>query len=115
MLFFVLSCYCRLQAADQVTKYLDAAPKKELENILQLVCNIFKVDNALIALFGDRRIYIINTVGGFKVGMHPSALFAAVAALLLLLLLLSCSECSECSSCMAYTSLFICFCMRGSS
>lgn len=58
---------CRLAAADQVTKFLDAAPKKELENILHLVCNIFKVDNALIALFGDRRIYILNTVGGFKV------------------------------------------------
>lgn len=66
---------CRLAAADTITKYLDAAPKKELENILQLICNIFKVENALIALFGDRRIYILNTVGGFKVGWMSTTMW----------------------------------------
>jgi hypothetical protein len=60
--------YCRrLEVAEQISELLDAAPKKELENILSLVCSIFGVGNALIALFGDRRIYILNTIGGFKV------------------------------------------------
>jgi hypothetical protein len=61
-------CCCRLEVAEQISELLDAAPKKELENILSLVCSIFGVGNALIALFGDRRIYILNTIGGFKVG-----------------------------------------------
>eukprot|EP00879_Flechtneria_rotunda_P027888 GHRR01029931.1.p1 GENE.GHRR01029931.1~~GHRR01029931.1.p1 ORF type:complete len:141 (-),score=45.24 GHRR01029931.1:390-812(-) len=61
------SMCCRLNVIEHVGQLLDAAPKKELENILQLVCNIFGVSNALIALFGDRRIYINNTIGGFKV------------------------------------------------
>eukprot|EP00879_Flechtneria_rotunda_P001352 GHRR01001502.1.p1 GENE.GHRR01001502.1~~GHRR01001502.1.p1 ORF type:complete len:1180 (+),score=462.14 GHRR01001502.1:255-3794(+) len=61
----------RLNVIEHVGQLLDAAPKKELENILQLVCNIFGVSNALIALFGDRRIYINNTIGGFKEGDFP--------------------------------------------
>jgi hypothetical protein len=62
---------CRLEVAEQISELLDAAPKKELENILSLVCSIFGVGNALIALFGDRRIYILNTIGGFKAGDFP--------------------------------------------
>ncbi|WIA44433.1 hypothetical protein OEZ86_007193 [Tetradesmus obliquus] len=61
----------RLEVAEQISELLDAAPKKELENILSLVCSIFGVGNALIALFGDRRIYILNTIGGFKAGDFP--------------------------------------------
>jgi hypothetical protein len=32
-----------------------------------MCCSICGAFNALIALFGDRRIYILNTIGGFKV------------------------------------------------
>ena len=50
---------------------LDAPPTKELENILNLVCNIFNTKNALIALFGDRRIFILDSVGAFQPGDFP--------------------------------------------
>jgi len=60
---------CRLEVTCQLANLLDAAPKKELENILQLVRGIFNVEAALIALFGDRRIYITNSTGGFKVSV----------------------------------------------
>eukprot|EP00775_Hariotina_reticulata_P009524 gene9524-9688_t len=61
----------RLEVTCQLASLLDAAPKKELENILQLVRGIFNVEAALIALFGDRRIYITNSTGGFKEGDFP--------------------------------------------
>jgi len=69
----------RLEVTCQLASLLDAAHKKELENILQLVRGIFNVEAALIALFGDRRIYITNSTGGFKVRLPTRPLLAGVS------------------------------------
>lgn len=64
-------CDAERLATMQALHVLDAPPAAELDNILQLVCRIFNTENALIALFGDRRIYIRNTQGGFEKGDFP--------------------------------------------
>jgi hypothetical protein len=51
---------------------MDAAPRAELQSILQLLCSMFHTKNSLISLFADRRIYIINGTGIFQVRYLPS-------------------------------------------
>lgn len=57
---------CRLEQS-HLSELLDFAPKEELQNILALVCNMFSVENALVSLFFDRRVYIIDGTGAFTV------------------------------------------------
>jgi hypothetical protein len=45
-----------------VAELLGSGPRKELENILKLVCNIFGVADSLIALFGERKIWVLSKV-----------------------------------------------------
>jgi hypothetical protein len=45
---------------------LDASGAQQLESVLQLICRIYRVNMALIALFGDRRIFILKSIGGFQ-------------------------------------------------
>ncbi|WIA09457.1 hypothetical protein OEZ85_008858 [Tetradesmus obliquus] len=60
----------RLQVS-QIPELLDAAPKEELQSILQLLCSMFHTQNALISLFADRRIYLVNCTGVFQEGDFP--------------------------------------------
>lgn len=60
----------RLQVS-QIPQLLDVAPKEELQSILQLLCSMFHTQNALISLFADRRIYLINCTGVFQEGDFP--------------------------------------------
>jgi ferredoxin-like protein FixX len=67
------NCYSRLQVS-QIPELLDAAPREELQSILQLLCSMFNTKNGLISLFADRRIYIINGTGMFQVCCSTAAL-----------------------------------------
>ncbi|KAI8472786.1 MAG: hypothetical protein J3K34DRAFT_519492 [Monoraphidium minutum] len=49
---------------------LDSPPTPELNNILSLICGIFDTQSALIALFGDRRIYV-KQAENFREGDFP--------------------------------------------
>lgn len=57
---------CRLEDS-HLGELVEFAPKDELQNILSLVCNMFQVENALVSLFFDRRVYIIDGTGAFAV------------------------------------------------
>mmetsp|Transcript_23522 Transcript_23522/g.51619 ORF Transcript_23522/g.51619 Transcript_23522/m.51619 type:complete len:903 (+) Transcript_23522:219-2927(+) len=50
---------------------LEAPPDPELESILRLVQSIFKSPSALVALFGDKRIFIKDAQGAFGRGDFP--------------------------------------------
>ena len=64
----LLPLLCRLEQS-HLGELLDFAPKDELQNILALVCNMFSVKYALVSLFFDRRVYIIDGTGVFTVSM----------------------------------------------
>jgi hypothetical protein len=74
MLFVLTACAivrpcsrcCRLEQC-HLGELLEFAPKDELSNILRLVCNMFRVKNALVSLFFDRNVYIIDGTGVFQV------------------------------------------------
>jgi hypothetical protein len=61
-------CCCRLSVLGELLN--EFAPRDELHNILSLVCNMFSVQNALVSLFFDRRVYIIDGTGVFSVSMR---------------------------------------------
>ncbi|PNH11410.1 Mitogen-activated protein kinase kinase kinase 13-A [Tetrabaena socialis] len=50
---------------------VDAPPDPEIASILKLVQSIFEAPAALVALFGDRRIFIRDAEGAFKRGDFP--------------------------------------------
>jgi hypothetical protein len=63
----MLRC-CRLSVLGELLD--EFAPRDELHNILSLVCNMFSVQNALVSLFFDRRVYIIDGTGVFAVSIR---------------------------------------------
>jgi hypothetical protein len=63
-----MMCCCRLSVLGELLN--EFAPRDELHNILSLVCNMFSVQNALVSLFFDRRVYIIDGTGVFSVSMQ---------------------------------------------
>lgn len=66
LVLYGYACVRRLEQC-HLGELLEFAPKDELSNILRLVCNMFRVKNALVSLFFDRSVYIIDGTGVFQV------------------------------------------------
>lgn len=71
-------CCCRI-GESHLGELLEYAPRDELQSILALVCNMFHVNNALVALFFDRRVYIIDGTGAFAVSRLPLSSYRCAA------------------------------------
>lgn len=52
-----------------LSELVDFAPTGELQTIRTVVCSMFKCENALVSLFFDRRVFIIDGTGVFSVSI----------------------------------------------
>ncbi|KAI8472537.1 MAG: kinase-like domain-containing protein [Monoraphidium minutum] len=63
-------CEAARAAHMETLDLLDSPPSPELDNILTIVCGLFGTKSALIALFGDKRIWVKNGKN-FRTGDFP--------------------------------------------